>query len=633
MSRFCYWIIVPLAVIGVGLSSIPNAKASELDSLRALLRTASDHQKPTLYWEMGWAFYPTYLDSMEYYFLQAINSPEVTATVRAKSVRGLGVMYYMKSQFEKAIEYELNALSLFSALNYQYGMAKCYNDLGLELSSLKKYKPAVAYHWKSMGIAQQELAKGNLDADTLYLYRKLLGQNYINLAVNRNEDATAAKDSALYYADRAIDTFQILGDSFYIAMAQNRKAQAFFELGEFDKTIAINRSLLLNFPNLSVWETLFTYLYLARSYHAIGNTEASLQYGERGFALADSVQGTWHAQNFALILAESFEAIAQYQKAYQYYKMYKTLSDTLFNQEKEQRINTLMLRQKELENEKLLQENALQEEHITTQNLQISLFAVVVAGLIAFVVLKVRNEQTLKRLNAELNDANATKDTFFSILAHDLKSPFNSIVGFVHLLRKQAENLSKEEIKEFAELMFKSVSTTYKLLENLLAWARLQTGSLALNLSTISLDTIVHNNLKLLQETASQKGVQLATESNLAVKVTADENMLDTILRNLLSNAIKFTKSGGKVVVYITKYAYHVEVAVKDTGVGISSDRLAKLFLLTEKQSTEGTASEQGTGLGLVLCKEFVEKQGGTLTVESQEGVGSTFRFTLPLVE
>ncbi|GEM_PF-1175652 len=241
-------------------------------------------------------------------------------------------------------------------------------------------------------------------------------------------------------------------------------------------------------------------------------------------------------------------------------------------------------------------------------------------------------EQDLKNKQAELEQAIASKDKFFSIISHDLKNPFNSLMGLSELLVRKGDQMDPEKIKTFHKSIYTTTRHAYELLSNLLEWSRNQLQRISVYPKTFEMYQLVEQNLSFHQERASEKNIDLVNDLPDQIWVYADYNMITTVLRNLVSNAIKFTGNGGQVKVSHEDetqcWAFHV----KDTGVGIAPDQIDRLFELGHSYSSNGTNKEEGTGLGLVLCKEFVSKNGGQMRVNSKPGQGSTFTFTLPKV-
>lgn len=243
--------------------------------------------------------------------------------------------------------------------------------------------------------------------------------------------------------------------------------------------------------------------------------------------------------------------------------------------------------------------------------------------------LKLEKEK-IEEKKKELEELNATKDKFFSIIAHDLKNPFNTVIGLSELLLYRYEYYDDEKIKEFIEQINNFSSNAYNLLDNLLQWARSQTGRIKVKPSDIDIEKLIQENISLLQDNAKQKHIDLHAEMDKELYCYADSNMVNTVIRNLISNAIKFTPKNGNVIIKAEEKKENVKVSVTDNGVGIDKEDIPKLFNLTTNFSSEGTDSEQGTGLGLILCKEFIEKNNGEIWVDSKKGEGSSFIFTLP---
>jgi PAS domain S-box-containing protein len=240
-------------------------------------------------------------------------------------------------------------------------------------------------------------------------------------------------------------------------------------------------------------------------------------------------------------------------------------------------------------------------------------------------------ELKIQQQNIELRKLNADKDRFISILGHDLKSPFNNILGFSEVLTKDIRKLNIDEIEDIAKNINKSAKITNKLLEDILMWARTQQGRIPFNPQNLNLSDTCRNILEILNPGAYAKNITISDSSADHITVYADADMLKTILLNLVSNAIKFTNSGGKITISAEQNSENVTISVSDNGVGIPPENLTKLFDISEVLTTKGTAGETGTGLGLLLCMEFVERHGGKIWVESEEGKGTEFKFSLPI--
>lgn len=233
--------------------------------------------------------------------------------------------------------------------------------------------------------------------------------------------------------------------------------------------------------------------------------------------------------------------------------------------------------------------------------------------------------------NEELHKLNTTKDKFFSIIAHDLKNPFNSILGIVELIDEDYDKMEDVQKKELIKHVRQASNNSYTLLENLLYWSRSQLNKINYEPVSIDLFEMVNSILELLRIHAEEKNINLISEVEKSVFIYADKDMINTVLRNLVSNAVKFTKPKGSVIVNADSKDGTVTIRVEDTGVGMSGENVDKLFNLEELHSTKGTKGEKGTGLGLILCKEFLDKSGSKIEVESVIGKGSVFKFELPV--
>ena len=238
----------------------------------------------------------------------------------------------------------------------------------------------------------------------------------------------------------------------------------------------------------------------------------------------------------------------------------------------------------------------------------------------------------LKKENEiRLRDLNFTKDKFFSIISHDLKSPFTSIIGFSELLVERMEKKDFNGTEEFGKIIHSSSLYAMDLLNNLTQWSRLQTGKIEFKPVKIDIVSIINDVIELMNASAINKSITIVRNIPAQLTIMADGAMISTVLRNLISNSIKFTKPGGEIIISAQQLEEHIRLEVRDNGVGIKKEIIPKLFLIEEDVSTNGTINEEGTGLGLILCKEFISIHGGKIWVESEVEKGSRFIFSIPL--
>jgi signal transduction histidine kinase len=243
----------------------------------------------------------------------------------------------------------------------------------------------------------------------------------------------------------------------------------------------------------------------------------------------------------------------------------------------------------------------------------------------------IQYNKQLTEAERELRKLNASKDKFFSIVAHDMRGPFSGFLGLTELLTEEYANLDEKDILQIGDSMHKAARRLFSFLENLLEWSRSQMGRMEFTPLKFDLYEVVDKIIKLMTATAEEKNIELIREVERDTYVYADNNMLNTIMRNLVSNALKFTDQSGKIIISAKDFEDdRLLVSVTDTGIGMSDEAKDKIFRIDSKYSTPGTNNEQGTGLGLILCKELVEKNNGEIFVESEKGKGTTFSFTLP---
>lgn len=255
----------------------------------------------------------------------------------------------------------------------------------------------------------------------------------------------------------------------------------------------------------------------------------------------------------------------------------------------------------------------------------------VIGGMFSFTNIS-RRKEALEKLalsEKQLRISNSTKDRIFSIIAHDLRSPLASLISFQEAVR--LDHLEEAHMKGFLERYFKDVNKIYDMLENLLYWARTHMDEMQVRPKKCNISNIIDDNISFFSFTAEEKKIALHYDYPQNLPAFADADLINIVIRNLISNALKFTPSGGKIKIKGRMEGDFIEISVLDNGVGLNEEDMKKILRPDQHFTTRGTRGEKGTGLGLMLCKEFVEKNGGAISVESEPGKGSTFRFTVPV--
>jgi signal transduction histidine kinase len=340
-------------------------------------------------------------------------------------------------------------------------------------------------------------------------------------------------------------------------------------------------------------------------------------------------------------LADFYEKTGDYRQAFKYQVIYTNLMDSVYIEDNKQQIAEMQVRyetqKKEQENELLKQQSEIQALQIIRQRNQKNSFIILAVLLLGLAVaifsrfyLKKKTNRLLEEKNRQLAIMNVTKDKFLSILSHDLKNPLGVLLQVSVQLKERFHELNDDQKLQIINLISRSSEQTHNLLGDLLEWSAARNGNALLKPERLDLSELVGSNFELLKLTAEKKEIRLISDIPANTVVFGDRNMISAVLRNLLSNALKFMLKPGNIRVDYAGKGKMIEVRVQDEGIGISEEDVGKLFRIDVNSAQIGGQGEKGTGLGLILCREFVEKNGGTIRAESVKDVGSTFIFTLP---
>jgi signal transduction histidine kinase len=400
-----------------------------------------------------------------------------------------------------------------------------------------------------------------------------------------------------------------------------------------------------------------TYIGLTKLYMARGDMRAAKRYGLRAYRLTESLKQIENHKESAALVAKSSAVLGEYKDAYAYEVIFRQLSDSILNEDQIKaitRVEEKYMFEKEMEKRSLLakeeslQKQALLDKQIFIRNL--SLFLLVISIVVIFYVVKIKNQKQeaitlyekqrkeieavnleLKRSSKDLQKANKTRDKFFQIIGHDLRSPMIQLVQFAELITSNFKIFPEEKIVSLLGSIGKSTQEALNMLDNLFQWAETQKQKISFTPQSISIKSLIENNANLAELRAKEKEIRL-TATNLYDKdVIADKNIIDTLLRNLISNALKFTPRGGTIDIKNQVIDQQLITSITDSGIGIPKELLPNLFELDNRKTTYGTDNEKGTGVGLNLCNELIKRHKGKIWVESEINKGSTFNFSIPL--
>jgi signal transduction histidine kinase len=598
-------------------------------------------------------------------------------SLQARILLETGLIHLTRTfNYDTAMDYFIQSLVVSDSLDHPSGKIFAYLAISDAFEEVSNYDKSLQFLEKAF-----ELSSKISDATIHILVLNELGK--INALTNNNEEAYQNYSEVLKLEETLFQPSIKADALFHLAKLHDKNGEQEKSIALHKNALAIWRSLgnrlqegrLLNeiggvyerMKNLEralanytaaqeVYQIIDQKRGIAESYNNIGalyyqqkEIQKAIENLNLGLAAGHSSQTKDPVRRSYEYLSLCFEAQGNYQKALEYKDSFLAMNDFIQKEESDQKLleaqNRYVLDQKESQIDRLESVRKQREHEIAEQRkIRNFLFALIGLGFIVVVLilylyaLKRRSNKLLKAVNAkveqqniELQNLNATKDKFFSILGHDLKSPLNSLSSFSSLLINYFDSLSKEEIQTLAKDLDKSLKNLYSLLDNLLEWARSQTGNINFTPEQFDLTKILQENKELLQVQAANKEIIIAQERTTPLMVSTHKHSITTVIRNLVANAIKFTPQGGSIKIHTTEKQGEVVVSIADTGVGMSEAVIQKLFRIDSKVSTLGTANEKGTGLGLVLCKDFVEKNGGRLWVESEEGKGSVFSFSIPV--
>lgn len=539
------------------------------------------------------------------------------------------------SNYEKSLQFLEKAFELSSNMADATIHILVLNELGKINALTNNYEEAHLNYSEVLKL-EETLFQPSIKADALF-----------NLA--RLHDKNGEHEKAIALHKNALAIWRSLGNRFQEGRLLNEIG------GVYERMKNLDRAMANYTAAQEVYQIIDQKRGIAESYNNIGalyyqqkEIQKAIEKLNLGLAAGHSSQTKDPVRRSYELLSLCYEALNNYQKALEYKDSFLAMNDFILKEESDQKLleaqNRYVLDQKESQIDKLESVRQQRERVIAEQKkIRNFLFAIIGLGIVVVLLilylyaLKRRSNKQLKvaharveQQNIELQNLNATKDKFFSILGHDLKSPLNSLSSFSGLLINYFDSLSKEEIQTLARDLDKSLKNLYALLDNLLEWARSQTGNINFIPEQFDLTNVLQENKELLQTQAANKQITLYQERTSPLVVSTHKHSITTVVRNLVANAIKFTPQGGSINIQASEKQSEIIVSVADTGVGMSEATISKLFRIDSKVSTVGTANEKGTGLGLVLCKDFVEKNGGRLWVESEEGKGSTFYFTIP---
>jgi signal transduction histidine kinase/Tfp pilus assembly protein PilF len=570
-------------------------------------------------------------DSAEKYQILAVNKGKQLQdkSQYAQALSELATIYFNKGDYIGAMQNSLEAQKIYEAKHMNIDLAKSNIRLGMIYYDLDDFEKSIGAYRMALKI------------------NKPLGDINIDLAVFLNIGLLYSlvkgdQDSALIFLTRALRMAEENKD-------EDTRLNALVNLGNIALSKEDFKTALQYFTD-AYQSPLIPYRNMQRAallvnlggvYLEFGDLAKAEKFTKSGLLLAQEQKFVTYEKSACKIMGDIEARKGNYKAAFEYSARYSLLQDTLGSETVKHKVAETVfkneLKEKENENILLQKNNEIKQKTIIIQ----SFYLITASGILLLVLLLLfvnkrngRRIQAMNQLldlkNKELHELNLTKDKFFSIISHDLRGPFNGFLGLSKLLAESLQELTQEEIKRMAGALRDSAANLFRLLENLLEWSRMQQERIIFNPDSSLLMPMIAETMRPVMDSAIKKRIEISYEIPAGLEVFADKHMLASTIRNITTNAVKYTPTGGKVTIAAKLLPGNsVEISVSDTGIGMSPEIVSDLFRLDVQSNRRGTENEPSSGLGLILCKDFVEKHGGKIWVESEEGKGSTFYFTL----
>lgn len=549
---------------------------------------------------------------------------------QALSLNNIGKSYYVMGDYTLSIDAADRLMGISNKINYQPGIAGAYQINGLIYLAQNNYKEAINNFSKALAIFSRQKIHSKE------------GKIYFDLGICYDESGQPEK--AFYYLDKALETTKLTRDSDLIPMILNRFGETYFHLKNYKQALVYYQRVL-NPEFTNNWEKGFAYSGIARTFYALGAYDKAIGNAGQSLNLSRKVNSAFDAVRALEILSKSYAAIKDYQHAYIYQTQLKKSNDSLFNAEKEKEINYLHLKQQQADNLRLQDDIEAKEQTIMLGKRLFIFRNIIALCVIIFIIIIVRNirrqialnkvlklqnsdialqKEEISRQKEELYQINHTKDQLFSVISHDLRSPFAAILQTMELIR--SGDISADEQANILNDFYQQVNLVTLMVNNLLLWASSQQSGIKSNLIRLNIAGAVNEIISISNFQAKNKNINLDYSSDGERWAYADPDHVKIIIQNLIGNAIKFTPKGGTVEIYFSEDINYQAIHVKDTGIGISPEKMDKLFKITGKEiSSYGTNNESGAGIGLILIKQFIDANNGKLDVQSVPGGGTEF--------
>lgn len=611
-----------IIVLTVLLYTSICVRASNMDSLIYKMKNANKNEKIALLITISNEYLSSSPPKSLYYIEEAIQLAKEKNNIISliKAYRIKGVASYLNGDINHAGEYYYKALKIAENAKNKTEIAATLVNLGGLSNVQGNLEDAMRFYQQAL-VIYTDLKKFSGMAKI---------ENNIGLLFSQQKKG----DAAMMHFKNALKINEVLKDNQGMAHVYGNMSIVYDQNGNYSKAILYSKkSIAISLNTGDYYGTISALNGLGTIYSANKNTTKAIIVFEQALDLAKK-------GHYQLLIRECYKNLfdvyadkKEFSKTKEYLNLYLIYNDSIVKEEHSKQLEEMQIK---YESEKKNEEIDLLKKDKKIQNLEISfqknirdLMIVLFILIVSALIIIVRLYQVKKISERRLNELNKTKDKLFSIIAHDLRTPINGVLVITEYLANPNSNPEKEEMKKYLEKLNKVTEDINLLLENLLQWAISQTEVSKLSISEFDLKEMALKTIRTFCFLAENKKIEIKCFIPDGVIVNSDLNLMRIILRNLISNAVKFSKENGVISITVKDLVNYWEVSVIDKGVGIKKENLTKLFKLGSIHTTNGTSKEKGTGLGLILCKEFTEKLGGEIRVESKEGEGSKFIFSI----
>jgi signal transduction histidine kinase len=547
----------------------------------------------------------------------------------------LGKAYYVLGDYNASLNSATKLMNVSVKINYQAGIASSYLIMGLIYMAQNNYPGSISDLNKALKIFQ------------LLKSTDQVGKVYFNLGVCYDESGQTMM--AFYYLNKAVAIAEKVQDNTLTSMALNRTGEIYFHIKNYNKALGYYTNVISS-KYTNNWERDFAWSGIAQCYYALGNYNEAIISAQKSYRISRQVNSAADGVRALEILAESYAAKKDFKNAYSWQILLKKSNDSLFNIKRDKELNYLQLKQQQADNKRLENDIKNKEQSIAFSKRLLlfrNMIAVATAIFVIFIIINNRQKTGLNKILKQQNNdialqkeeisrqkdvldkLNYTKDQLFAVISHDLRGPFAAILQSLDAIR--AGDISLEEQAGLIDDFYRQVNLVTTMVNNLLVWANSQQAGIKSIPVVLDITHVVNEIVSVSDFLAKNKNITINHQHDGTKEVLADADHAKIIIQNLIGNAIKFTRAGGAINIRYAEDGGYIAIHIKDTGVGISPEKMKKLFKVTGKEiSGYGTSNEAGAGIGLALIKQFTDVNNGRLDVKSKLGEGSEFTVYLP---